>query len=331
MISPEEHEFLKSRGIALLSRLALIASSLLPYGTSILLFFLSTYTLFRRPAKSLTIWTMFGATLISFLFATMYWAAAVASVAGDVHDAFLGSTPWSSDEWQAYRRRTFVVYQISAWAAQGLVCPFHRRTDLIRHDLDFYFQIITNDMIVVWRAWVLCFRYRRLMGGIFILLLGTCGLSFTILGLTSSVKGLDMYLAGGTTVIALFETAAALSLATNTLSTMLIAYTLWSNRKMWRGGVGMRWSQVQRILLMIVESGALYLVSQMTAMTVLRKLNSSKEGTRDAYFANIIWAAYIQITAMYPTIVFLLIRYKQSFTDMDCFAVTHTDVRQSSV
>jgi len=71
---------------------------------------------------------------------------------------------------------------------------------------------------------------------------------------------------------------------------------------------------------MIVESGALYFVLQFVTVYLFHK--NIESYTPLAYFSTILWAAYVQITAMYPTIVLLLIEQKRSLADMHCFIST---------
>ncbi|KAF8054991.1 hypothetical protein FPV67DRAFT_1459468 [Lyophyllum atratum] len=148
---------------------------------------------------------------------------------------------------------------------------------------------IVGDMIVVWRAWALCIDHRWAILFPFALLFGTCASSFAFLALTSTLDGYNAYIFDGERVAAaLYKAANSLSLATNVFSTLLIAYILWSQHKHWNIIMGGSWSRAQTILLMIIESGAIYGACQ----------------------------------AMYPTIVLRLIDGNRSFTNLHGFSTT---------
>lgn len=70
---------------------------------------------------------------------------------------------------------------------------------------------------------------------------------------------------------------------------------------------------------MIVESGGMYGLFQLTAVLTV---NRPEPGSFLDCIATVIWEGYIQTTAMYPTMVLLLIEHKRSFADMDCFVST---------
>jgi len=71
---------------------------------------------------------------------------------------------------------------------------------------------------------------------------------------------------------------------------------------------------------MIIESGALYFVLQLTTLSVYHKALDPYAIL--PYYTVILWPAFIQITVMYPTIVLLLVEQKRSMADMECFIPT---------
>lgn len=142
-------------------------------------------------------------------------------------------------------------------------------------------------------------------------------MSITFNTLLSNFDTFYSFEAGEKVTGSLLYSIGALALATNLVSTSLIAYRLWTCRREWNTGFGSRWSHAQKILLMMVESGAVYAAIQLLAVATFDR--SIKPGTARGYFKDIVWEGYIQTTMMYPTIVLLLIEQKVSFTDMDCF------------
>ncbi|KAF8055351.1 hypothetical protein FPV67DRAFT_837505 [Lyophyllum atratum] len=303
MITSTERGLLQKLGYLMLWYIARLATSLLLYGMFTVVFSLTTLAIFRRPVRSLGTWVMFGSTMISFSLAMLYWTSDLAAL--------------TMQTWRTLSNGSTGLERYSrGYDDEGPFFVLGRIMDSTVPCL-----MIINDVIVIWRAWVLCLERRWLIVGPLALLLGTCAAAFTFLGLTSTSAAHTAYVAHQDKVASgLMYAVGALSFSTNVVSTLLIAYWLWDYRKSWNVGVGGRWSHVQTILLMIVESGAVYLLSQIITVVVFNQ--GSNINTPQAYFETIIWAAYIQSVGMYPTIVLLLIEQKRSFSDMECFVTT---------
>ncbi|KAG6811130.1 hypothetical protein H0H92_008825 [Tricholoma furcatifolium] len=185
-----------------------------------------------------------------------------------------------------------------------------------------------NDCIITWRAWVLC-QDRRWLTALPVFLLFCSGAtSLTFLICVSYYQGYYDYTIGGPTPgDALIYTTGALTLSNNILSTSLIAYQLWTDptcfrvwRKSWTPGLGDRWSHAQKILLMIIESGAVYIALQLVVAFLFNQ--DHKLGSASNYVENVAWSGYIHLTAMYATFVLVLINHKRSLSDIECFAAT---------
>ncbi|KAF8074489.1 hypothetical protein FPV67DRAFT_583146 [Lyophyllum atratum] len=303
MLTPRERRFLNDAGLRILDNTASITTSTLLYGTFVLLFFVSTSTLFRRHARSPSTWVMFGMTVTSFVLASLYWAAYAAFLVRYLRKTLLDSVhrPLDDTRLDDIDESDFKIDRITVCTRQVL-------------------QIV-GDMIVVWRAWALCMDHRWAILLPLALLFGTCASSFAFLALTSTLDGYNAYIFDGERVTAaLYKAANSLSLATNVFSTSLIAYILWSHRKHWNITIGGSWSRAQTILLMIIESGALYGAFQL--MTVIVVNQDIDPDTPKAYFVDLVYESAVQITAMYPTIVLLLIDRKRSFTNLHGLSTT---------
>ncbi|KAF8063415.1 hypothetical protein FPV67DRAFT_242352 [Lyophyllum atratum] len=303
MLTPHERRQLEDLGYWFLRDLAGITASTFFYGIFVLLFCISTSAVLQREDKSRATWAMFGATVTSFLLATLYWTADVADLVIYISATLIEGVNGAADSgWVVASDPRFLpLDQIMNWTLQAL-------------------QIV-NDVVVIWRAWVLCAEYQWAILGPLTLLLGTFATSFAFLGITLDKDKLRAYYASNDNVMhPLLYASGALSLATNILSVLLIAYRLWTSRTSWNFRTNSRWSQPQRILLMIIESGALYGACQIAVLFTLGKADTPP--TTGFFLDLIIWEGYIQTTAMYPTIVLLLIEYKRSFADLDCFVST---------
>ncbi|KAG6847592.1 hypothetical protein H0H93_007157, partial [Arthromyces matolae] len=92
----------------------------------------------------------------------------------------------------------------------------------------------------------------------------------------------------------LLYAAVSLMLANNLTSTSLIAYRLWLCRKLWNTGWGSRWSHAHKILLMVVESGALYAVLQVIVAFLFNR--DHELGSPLFFLEDVIWVGYIHLT-----------------------------------
>lgn len=179
--------------------------------------------------------------------------------------------------------------------------------------------LLINDGVITWRAWVLCSGQRRwLMIGPIALLCGTAACSCALLGLSTSMKGYIALVDEQTSAQGILANfTGGLSLASNVLSTLLIGERLWSNRKEWCHGLGSRWSVAQKILLLLVESGVFYAALQLS--TIFTTNEPSPDGSPNAFFHVIFWTAYVQITAMLPTVIMLLVHHRLSVAEVEHF------------
>lgn len=299
MITSTERNSLKALGLRFIQIEAEVVTSAFFYGTFIPLFATSTVLFVDRRVRSHGTWLMFGTTVLSFLLVSVHWGA---DAVGSAVVNWKTLTETISGSVGAAGVLEFKRDVIMNWTMIGL--------------------LVVNDSIIVWRAWILCATRRSLVVGPFILLLGTFATSIAFVSLTSNRGGYNAYYAHGEPIRGtLLYASGALTAATNIVSTLLIAYRLWAYRKQWDAGIlGSRWSFAQRILLMIIESGALYGILQLLTIFTFKK--PVPAATLQAFYQAVVWEMYVQTTAMYPTIVLLLVEHKLSFTDMNCFAST---------
>ncbi|GLB42545.1 hypothetical protein LshimejAT787_1105600 [Lyophyllum shimeji] len=294
MYTPEERRELRGLGYASLYTLAEIATSATLYGTMVqnllslrplkpytvpgmftLAFSLSILAVLRRPVNSLARSILLGTTILSFLLAGADWTATLSLRVIFTQKALLdGNLQLLDAPWPALTdRRLFVLDQITNWTVPCL--------------------IIVNDSVVTWRAWALCTSRRRLMVVPLLLLFGTYSASLAFLALTTAIKEPPRF-----NIDALRYAIGALSLSTNATSTLIISYRLWMCRKAWQVGLDNRWSQAEKILLMIVESGALYFALQLVTVILFNK--ATGPDTPLSYFVSVLWTGYIQTTVCTP-------------------------------
>jgi len=150
-----------------------------------------------------------------------------------------------------------------------------------------------------------------------LLLLGTYVMTFTSLGMTvqfsdaaNSVSHEQRVTTSNVFISRLF-----LSLATNVVGTLMIAYQLWRHQKVIVSELGLsrRFTRGQKVLLYLVESGALYCALQAVNVGISLTPNDGSIIDRPIKYASqVLFAAYTEISAMYPTIVIVLVNTRRS-------------------
>ncbi|KAK7447457.1 hypothetical protein VKT23_014166 [Stygiomarasmius scandens] len=170
-----------------------------------------------------------------------------------------------------------------------------------------------SDAVVVWRAWVLVNRQCRIV--LSILMIGsTAALASMIasdLPIPNSVFG----------SMAVTTTAILLPfLLTNVVATMMIGYKFWHHRQALRNSsqlpdnliaeqISEPQNEVQKILLIIVESGFLYLILWTFALI-------AESGALGPYAMFIEKTFLPHLAAIYPLLVFLLVACQKSEISM---------------
>lgn len=297
MISSTDRDILQFLGFSVLSDLAGFTMSTILYGMFAFLFAHATATFVQRRSKAHGTRVMFGLTIVSFLLATVYWSASWVYLLGYVRwgvvDHINGrlSNYWLDDLF----RSVFIPYQVQLCVIQVM-------------------QII-NDIIVIWRAWVLWDGRRSLLIGPMVLLLGMFATVFSYLVIRGTEQGSAHDILSGLP-LALFVSGACLSVATNVVSIILIGLRFWAHRKAWTFSMGRRRSsRSQNILLLIIESGCVYCALQL-AVLIITAYTSLYDSLFVGMFAPIVFEFYVQTTAMYPTVVLILINQKRSIVDI---------------
>jgi len=106
--------------------------------------------------------------------------------------------------------------------------------------------------------------------------------------------------------------AIALSMVTNLLATLLIAYKLWSHRKLTSNlGLQKQRSHVQNVLFLLVESGVFFLVIQLTTVFII----FFNDGPAAGYAHAIVGTLYLEFAAMYPALILVIVNKQRSIVN----------------
>ncbi|KAG6905870.1 hypothetical protein DXG01_017187 [Tephrocybe rancida] len=127
-----------------------------------------------------------------------------------------------------------------------------------------YLLQIVGDVIVIWRAWVLCGGRAMILP--LLLLLSVCSTTFAYFVLTGNPDG---FFDESAAADHLFVAFLALSAATNMITTLIVGFKAWRHRKMWEFSGKRKKSRAEKTLLLIVESGCVYCVLQKVFIEIL--------------------------------------------------------------
>ncbi|KAM5535325.1 hypothetical protein V8D89_011010, partial [Ganoderma adspersum] len=192
-------------------------------------------------------------------------------------------------------------------------------------------NVILGDVIVCWQACVIWHKNYVVKAACAVILLATLAL-----GVIDSSQSCQPYQVPGPMITiatddsvpgSLFEgvpigvATCVLSLSTNMLATLLVAYKSWQSRWRLKGYLftNIGGSQVEKFLALLTESGAIYCAiwSAVVAFQIsLYNPMHSSGGSGDLifikYFTIIMDGALVHVIAIYPTIIIVLVALNKS-------------------
>ncbi|KAI0053644.1 hypothetical protein FA95DRAFT_471060 [Auriscalpium vulgare] len=255
------------------------------YGINTLLFALTLHTLFQKIRKNRTNQCLALAMIVMYLVATV----------SALLDAFaIGSLATTLDITEARLIRLATLDNI----AESLP----------------YMNAIIGDAIVIWRAWVIWGRSWRAAIGPIILLLSSLAVVLVQLILQNR-PGYLIPAAEGlvstTTIYRLSVASYALTLSTNAVTTAMIAYRTWLH---YRSSLTVRIrigrNRALAVLLLLVESGAIYCTIWIGAIVVVTLTYNTDGGTY-----GMLIGLLPQLITMYPVVIVVLCALQRSYTD----------------
>ncbi|KAJ7588600.1 hypothetical protein C8J56DRAFT_889370 [Mycena floridula] len=172
---------------------------------------------------------------------------------------------------------------------------------------------IFGDGIVVWRAWAVWSDQRSVIILPALTLLATFA-TFLTECVMQTIASADMTIVSGT--IGALETAgSALSIATNLIAVVLIAfkaYLIWFSQhwKFMKDTVGVGTSAAGKVLMFLTESGIVYVIFQIINFSL--SVANNKIGTPLDEASNIWSVIMIIFPAAYPSLVILIVYNQHS-------------------
>ncbi|EIM89320.1 uncharacterized protein STEHIDRAFT_109537 [Stereum hirsutum FP-91666 SS1] len=260
-------------------------------GVFIVIIPMSTHVLVKQGMSIRANVVMLTITLGIFVLSTTYWAVSVASLVSDIT--------------QDHRQRNNAIRQV--FNAVVLV------------------NYVFADGVVVWRMRVLCAaRFSKKVVIIPSIMLGLTAVSvFTTIALRSAIAAdpdkRTPHRGPVPTALSVSQVVnLAFSFITNVTATFMIGMWAWQYRRSIRANMqSSRSTQVERILVLLAESGLVYCVS--SAIVLFGSFVHVSGGTLTDVYTGV----HVQIAGMYPALVIILVNTQR--TSKSLMSVVHFD------
>ncbi|KAJ3821721.1 hypothetical protein EV361DRAFT_1036637 [Lentinula raphanica] len=181
---------------------------------------------------------------------------------------------------------------------------------------------LLGDCIVVWRAWIL-FQQEKFLGlSLMTLMIANIGINVTDC-ILSDIK-LQVEIAQRLTTLDWLSSA--LSLAVNLYATILIALKAWHHYRFMKNALLHEKTRAQHILLLLVESGAMYCAIQTVYEVLLLLETYTAVGTSFTLTIESIISVYFVLAASYPVAVMILV-YKDISPIVEIFNQTKDNLQ----
>jgi len=188
------------------------------------------------------------------------------------------------------------------------------------------FAIFISDAMVCWRAWVLLYNDRFWKFTLALFMLGN--IVINIVDAIFDIVLFDIEVDGTTVVLDWLAFAA--TLAVNLLATSLIGWKVWSHHQTLRAASKATNTPVQKILLLLVESGVFYLAVQMLPLVAELGGTFSISTPSFGIFRIVSTCLFSTVSSLYPVAVIILVKIDKSPVD-ETFHSQHQSVTSVSV
>ncbi|KAE9395751.1 hypothetical protein BT96DRAFT_922602 [Gymnopus androsaceus JB14] len=170
--------------------------------------------------------------------------------------------------------------------------------------------LLIGDLIIIWRAWAVWMHSRmvKLLLALFVLV---------VIGVNLADAFVDnqKHLTATGQTVTLDSVFFALSLSVNVTLTLLIAYRTWTYHRSMRGISTLQGKTlVGRILLLLVESGAILAIFQVLALTFQEKERSAQNLSPLQFSKLNVLVIYVYVAALNPLAIFTLMESRRQTT-----------------
>ncbi|KAE9404090.1 hypothetical protein BT96DRAFT_1074306 [Gymnopus androsaceus JB14] len=294
-MSPEESQQIVFVGTVFFSNLGALIFSCGLFGVYILAFTIGIHIVLQKEKNGRAHQALIALLLAGFLMIVLYSCEGISVNMFLVKFGLVVSLPGGlpTQEMSA-SSKTIVVEILQEWGAN--------------------FIVLMADAAIVWRAWALWVDNRLIKWTLLIILL--LDISVTI---ADAIAGTQVLLNSSAEIntVTLDWLSVVLNLAVNIVATLLIAYRAWTHHQSMHALSRTKKTQVENILLLFVESGAIFALVQIfsiviQALDIHAAVLSSTDITRS--FIN---ALYIYGAAINPVALVVLVQtgntYDHSF------------------
>ncbi|KAE9403824.1 hypothetical protein BT96DRAFT_451425 [Gymnopus androsaceus JB14] len=172
------------------------------------------------------------------------------------------------------------------------------------------FIYLIADTAIIWRAWALWAENRLIKWTLLIILLADIGIS-----IADNIVGTKAYLTSNS--VTLDSLSTAVNLTVNIVATLLIAYRAWSHHRLIHAISRNKKTPVEAILLLMIESGAIYgLVQVVTIIFSVLDIQAAELSPVDEVDV-FLEQLYLYSAALNPVALVILIQtgntYEHSF------------------
>ncbi|KAJ3555768.1 hypothetical protein NM688_g2388 [Phlebia brevispora] len=295
-------------GLNVMYKTYLLTFQTLFFGVYMVLIPFSAHILLKRGLRTRTNFILLASIFTPFITSAAYWVVSIAD--------------------QIERMRTYFVDR-----------SLRDSTTILSYATLFNALIFVNyifgDGVVVWRAYTLCredYRKTLIIPTIFLVLttlfvFGTIGLRigtyFTAAGVGGTLADPVKF------TLNVFQVATLVwSLLTNCSATGIISHKAWRHRQAVRDGIRNarnRSVQAERILVLLIETGAVYLASSLLLLVLM--FIRLPYGT----IGDIYTPCNLQVAGIYPTLVIVLVGLQQTLKETNFWSANEPTVHTNAM
>ncbi|KAJ3822935.1 hypothetical protein F5878DRAFT_184405 [Lentinula raphanica] len=288
-MTPEESTLLAEFGFQLYYQIAALICTCTFFGFYLLATHIAFHLLYRRGIKSVASKTLLGCLILIFI--NYIWVFIVKCAANMVDIKVSLTQNQSGGDLGAQLDNAGVAllpYQYTiAWPVT--------------------LNLIISDCIVTWRAWVVWTGNTQLR-----LCLAIFAFASFVVNIIDCVFD-DIALKSFWAISAWDTAAAFLSFGLNLIATLLIAFKVWQHHQVVKTWANHQRTEVEKVLLLFVESGALYCLFQLVYSIMILLSASSSGGTTSLMIAtSIIIECFIFASALFPVSIIIMINLEWS-------------------
>ncbi|KAJ3718205.1 hypothetical protein C8R42DRAFT_136151 [Lentinula raphanica] len=296
-MTPEETELLKEAGELFVRDFACTVPLALLYGVYCLLAFQAVYTVLNR-RKSKYTWILVTFLIVNFLITTTYFCLYEAIVFVLMQTALVKNTDLSLGDRFTIASDSILGLSIGDMWLGGV------------NGLAY----ISGDGIVVWRSWAIWNGRRSVLVLPLFFLFATFAIFITSCTIRTIADVNPSIIPPNTLFGSLTIAGFTASIATNFTSTVLIGIKAYQHRK-FMNTLDMSNTMVVKILLLLTESGGLYIAFQIIQICVAF-LDDSQLSNSSFNIASHVWGVVMNfVSAMYPMLIVLIVHRNKSMSD----------------